>query len=120
MQRFSPASLVKSIQTRFELTGGTCIKIDTRNRLSQTCPECFNRRKKELIERVHTCQNCGFTADRDMVSAFLAYTFDTEQNILCEERSKQLFVETGNAMLVSHSITNGIIKTPSPTKVVAC
>ncbi|MEQ9485188.1 RNA-guided endonuclease InsQ/TnpB family protein [Coleofasciculus chthonoplastes] len=37
---------------------------------SQTCPNCLeDTGKKKLSQRVHKCQYCGYTADRDVASA---------------------------------------------------
>ncbi len=36
---------------------------------SQTCPQCGHQRKKILSERVHQCQECGCTEDRDVAAA---------------------------------------------------
>ena len=36
---------------------------------SQTCPRCQTIGKKQLSERVHTCNNCGYTTDRDVAAA---------------------------------------------------
>ncbi|WP_219724582.1 zinc ribbon domain-containing protein, partial [Fischerella thermalis] len=32
----------------------------------QTCPQCGYKKKKELSQRVHSCDNCDFVADRDV------------------------------------------------------
>jgi putative transposase len=36
---------------------------------SQTCPNCRVSAKKELIDRIHSCTECGYTVDRDIASA---------------------------------------------------
>lgn len=37
---------------------------------SQTCPNCLKETgKKKLSKRVHKCQHCGYTADRDVAAA---------------------------------------------------
>ncbi|MEQ9480944.1 RNA-guided endonuclease InsQ/TnpB family protein [Coleofasciculus sp. F4-SAH-05] len=37
---------------------------------SQTCPKCLKETgKKKLSQRVHKCQHCGYTADRDVAAA---------------------------------------------------
>ena len=44
-------------------------KVDSRG-TSQVCPECeTNGGKKDLSERVHSCQHCGYTTDRDVAAA---------------------------------------------------
>jgi putative transposase len=40
------------------------------NGTSQTCPECgAHTGKKELSERVHRCDECGYVTDRDVAAA---------------------------------------------------
>jgi putative transposase len=40
------------------------------NGTSQTCPQCgAHTGKKELSERVHHCNECGYTTDRDIAAA---------------------------------------------------
>ncbi|MDX2272214.1 MAG: transposase, partial [Cyanobacteriota bacterium] len=44
-------------------------KVDP-NRTSQTCPQCgAHTGKKELTERIHHCNECGYTTDRDVAAA---------------------------------------------------
>ncbi|MGB9774821.1 MAG: RNA-guided endonuclease InsQ/TnpB family protein [Bacteroidota bacterium] len=44
-------------------------KVDP-NGTSQTCPQCGTHTgKKELSERVHHCDECGYTTDRDVAAA---------------------------------------------------
>lgn len=44
-------------------------KVDP-NGTSQTCPQCgAHTGKKELSERVHHCEECGYTTDRDVAAA---------------------------------------------------
>lgn len=38
---------------------------------SQECPECGATVKKDLSIRVHSCQQCGFTTDRDVASGLV-------------------------------------------------
>ncbi|WP_370583844.1 zinc ribbon domain-containing protein [Oxynema sp. CENA135] len=40
------------------------------NGTSQTCPQCgAHTGKKELSERVHYCDECGYVTDRDVAAA---------------------------------------------------
>jgi len=42
------------------------------NGTSQTCPQCLTHTgKKELSERVHECQHCGYRTDRDVAAAIV-------------------------------------------------
>ena len=38
---------------------------------SQTCPNCGHQKKKELSERIHSCQKCSYTCDRDVAAAMV-------------------------------------------------
>ncbi len=45
------------------------LKVDS-NKSSQICPNCLTQTgKKELSERTHSCQHCGYTTDRDVAAA---------------------------------------------------
>jgi putative transposase len=45
------------------------LKVDS-NKTSQICPNCLTQTgKKELSERTHSCQHCGYTTDRDVAAA---------------------------------------------------
>ena len=52
--------------------GGMYVEIPTRKvKPSQTCPKCGHQKKKTLSQRVHNCDNCGFTVNRDVASAMV-------------------------------------------------
>jgi putative transposase len=64
--------LTAAIRYKVEEAGGTFIDVPTRQvKPSQTCPKCGNQHKKTLEERVHQCQACGFTMDRDVAAALV-------------------------------------------------
>lgn len=45
------------------------LKVDSK-KTSQICPNCLTQTgKKELSERVHSCNHCGYTTDRDVAAA---------------------------------------------------
>ncbi len=45
------------------------LKVDSK-KTSQICPNCLTETgKKELSERVHLCQHCGYTTNRDVAAA---------------------------------------------------
>ncbi|GAB4199886.1 MAG: RNA-guided endonuclease TnpB family protein [Coleofasciculaceae cyanobacterium] len=48
--------------------GAHFTKVDP-NGTSQVCPRCNAQIKKDLSVRVHQCQSCGYTTDRDVASA---------------------------------------------------
>ncbi|MBW4499041.1 MAG: transposase [Scytonema hyalinum WJT4-NPBG1] len=60
----------------FSILGQCCFKrgvyfqkVDSR-KTSQICPNCQTETgKKTLADRVHECQNCGYTTDRDVAAA---------------------------------------------------
>lgn len=44
-------------------------KVDSK-KTSQICPNCLTETgKKELSERIHVCQHCGYSTDRDVAAA---------------------------------------------------
>jgi putative transposase len=50
--------------------GGFYIEVPTRKvKPSQTCPNCGHQKKKFLAERVHNCEKCGYSGDRDVAAA---------------------------------------------------
>lgn len=52
--------------------GGMYIEIPTRKvKPSQTCPKCDHQKKKTLSERVHSCEKCGYTTNRDTAAAMV-------------------------------------------------
>lgn len=62
--------LKSMIEYKVKEAGGFYIEIPTRKvKPSQTCPKCGNQHKKDLSERVHSCKQCGYIADRDTAAA---------------------------------------------------
>ena len=47
----------------------TPIEVDKFYPSTQTCPQCGERRKLTLEERIYVCHKCGYTKDRDWKSA---------------------------------------------------
>jgi len=77
--------------------GGMYIEIPTRKvKPSQTCPKCGHQKKKSLSERVHNCENCGFTTNRDTAAAMVIenYIRGMERASLDAESSSS--IECGN------------------------
>ncbi|MEW6491604.1 MAG: transposase [Cyanobacteriota bacterium] len=61
-----------AIQYKVVEAGGVFVEVPTKTvKPSQTCPNCGNRHKKSLDERVHQCQSCSFTMDRDLAAALV-------------------------------------------------
>ena len=62
--------LKSAIEYKVTEAGGQYIEIPTQKvKPSQTCPNCGIQQKKELSERVHTCLQCDYKADRDVAAA---------------------------------------------------
>ena len=63
----SPSTFFAMLKYKAEEAGIKYEEIPTRKvKPSQTCVNCGNKEKKKLEERVHSCQKCGFTCDRDV------------------------------------------------------
>jgi putative transposase len=59
-----------AIEYKLGEANGVFIEVPTQKvKPSQTCPNCGHQAKKTLSERVHHCQQCGYTADRDVAAA---------------------------------------------------
>jgi len=64
--------LRQTIQYKVIEAGGVFVEVPTRTvKPSQTCPNCGSQHKKTLDERVHQCEICGFTIDRDLAAALV-------------------------------------------------
>ncbi|MDJ0530932.1 MAG: transposase [Xenococcaceae cyanobacterium MO_207.B15] len=51
---------------------GFYIEVPTKKlKPSQTCPNCGHQKKKALSERVHSCEKCLYTCDRDVAAAMV-------------------------------------------------
>jgi len=82
LENHSPGLLTKLLENKFNYTKGKFEAIDTKNsKSSQRCPNCGNIKKKELKDRIHTCQ-CGFEYQRDLTSAIVNKFYNTELNSL--------------------------------------
>ena len=59
-----------NIAYKLDEAGGVLIMVPTvKVKPSQTCPGCGHQQKKTLSERIHQCQKCGCTEDRDVAAA---------------------------------------------------
>lgn len=62
--------LRSAIKYKVEEAGGFFIEVPAQKiKPSQTCPKCLAQKKKELSERIHQCDKCRYTVDRDVASA---------------------------------------------------
>lgn len=60
----------QAVKYKVEEAGGMFVEVPTKKvKPSQTCPKCLHQKKKELSERIHCCENCGYTQQRDMAFA---------------------------------------------------
>jgi putative transposase len=88
--------LRSAIKYKIEEAGGFFIEVPAQKiKPSQTCPKCLAQKKKELSERIHQCEKCGYTADRDVASAIVCLNWalgtsvlDVEQEALAETPKK--------------------------------
>ncbi len=62
--------LTSFIAYKLDEAGGVLIMVPTvKVKPSQTCPDCGHQQKKTLSLRIHQCQMCGCTEDRDVAAA---------------------------------------------------
>ncbi len=65
-------NLKSLIQYKVTEAGGFYIEVPTKKlKPSQTCPNCGHQKKKELSERIHNCEKCFSTCDRDVAAAMV-------------------------------------------------
>lgn len=90
--------LRSAIKYKVEEAGGFFVEVPAQKiKPSQTCPKCLAQKKKELSERIHCCENCGCTLDRDVASAIVSLNYakglgtslkDVEQKALAKTPNK--------------------------------
>jgi putative transposase len=69
------SDIVSLIKYKLSECNGVFVDVPLKIAPSQTCPNCGHKRKKELSERVHNCQKCNFTADRDVAAAIVMLNY---------------------------------------------
>ncbi len=68
--------LRSAIKYKVEEAGGFFVEVPSQKvKPSQTCPNCLAQKKKELSERIHCCDQCGYTIDRDVASALVCIDY---------------------------------------------
>jgi putative transposase len=78
--------LRSAIKYKVEEAGGFFIEVPAKKvKPSQTCPKCLAQKKKELSERVHQCEKCGYTSDRDVASALVCLNWALGTSVLDAE-----------------------------------
>jgi putative transposase len=79
--------LRSAIKYKIEEAEGFFIEVPAQKiKPSQTCPKCLAQKKKELSERIHQCEKCGYTADRDVASALVCLNWALGTNVLDVEQ----------------------------------
>ena len=75
--------LRSAIKYKVEEGGGFFIEVPSHKiKPSQTCPKCLAQKKKELSERIHQCEKCGYTTDRDVASALVCLNWALGTSVL--------------------------------------
>jgi putative transposase len=84
-------------------------KVDP-NGTSQTCPQCgAHTGKKELSERVHRCDECGYITDRDVAAAQVV----EQRGLLAVGQTVLLPVEEGSSRTpMKQEIPRAILGSP--------
>ncbi|AFZ37535.1 transposase IS891/IS1136/IS1341 family [Stanieria cyanosphaera PCC 7437] len=76
------SNLKSLIEYKVTEAGGFYIEIPTQKvKPSQTCPNCGHQKKKALSERIHSCEKCLYTCDRDVASAIVCLNYARGQVI---------------------------------------
>ncbi len=68
-------NLTSLIKYKLSECNGVFVDVPLKIVPSQTCPNCGNKKKKELSERVHNCEICNFVADRDVAAAMVMLNY---------------------------------------------
>ncbi|MDJ0572801.1 MAG: transposase [Pleurocapsa sp. MO_192.B19] len=90
-------NLKSLIQYKVTEAGGFYIEVPTKKLApSQTCPNCGHRKKKELSERVHSCQKCSYTCDRDVAAAMVMLQYARGQELSSSDVESPTSVSCGS------------------------
>lgn len=68
-------NLISLIKYKLSECDGVFVDVPLKIAPSQTCPQCGHKKKKELSQRVHNCENCNFVADRDVAAAIVMLNY---------------------------------------------
>ncbi|WP_337885615.1 zinc ribbon domain-containing protein [Fischerella thermalis] len=68
-------NLISLIKYKLSECSGVFVDVPLKIAPSQTCPNCGNKKKKELSQRVHNCEVCNFVADRDVAAAMVMLNY---------------------------------------------
>ena len=69
------SSLISLIKYKLFECDGAFVDVPLSTAPSQTCPNCGNKKKKELSVRLHNCSNCNFVADRDVAASLVMINY---------------------------------------------
>ena len=69
------SNLISLIKYKLSECDGVFVDVPLKIAPSQTCPNCGDKKKKELSERVHNCEICNFVADRDVAAAMVMLNY---------------------------------------------
>ena len=90
----SPATFLAMLRTKAQEAACVYYEADTKKiKPTQTCSRCGHQKLKTLGERVHNCEQCGFTCDRDVNSVLVMFK-DFASKGLAQRRATQLCVAT--------------------------
>ncbi|KAB8332908.1 transposase [Scytonema tolypothrichoides VB-61278] len=70
---------LQTLEYKLKEAGGVYVELPTKSvKPSQTCPKCGTQKKKELSERVHQCDDCGYIQHRDKAACevMLSWAFN--------------------------------------------
>ena len=71
-------AVMSCLEYKLQEAGGFLVKVPTRKiKPSQTCPKCHYQKKKQLKERQHVCEKCGYSIGRDVASAQICFDYAT-------------------------------------------
>lgn len=74
-------AILWTLEYKLQEAGGFLSKVPTKIVLpSQTCPECGHQSKKDLSERIHLCEKCGYTSGRDVAAAQVCLNYATTES----------------------------------------
>jgi putative transposase len=79
----APALFTSLLRCKVLETGGEWVTAPTRKlKPSQRCPHCWDVAKKQLSDRMHRCQPCGYTEPRDVASSrvVIRWALETQYN----------------------------------------
>ena len=90
-------NLKSLIQYKVTEAGGFYIEVPTRRiKPSQTCPNCGHQKKKALSERIHNCEKCSYTCDRDVAAAMVMLSYARRQELSSSDVESPSSTECGS------------------------